>query len=222
MANKILKTLTLPNAQGEPVTYELHPEWDNIEGKPESFGSKGNGIFYIEGTQGASKNDWLGTHADITEYYSGLVVAYKIPTSGGSAGDLMVLNINSLGYRAVVANNNTDISYNYPSGSVLILVYTVDNGTGYWKIYEKDTMNTAGTAPVSSKKLYLVGSDIQASPNSTGAYPTNTNSKVYIGTDNCLYSNSKKVATIDEELITIDEIDEICGASIVTASEVTF
>ena len=33
MANKILKTLTLPNAQGEPVTYELHPEWDNIENK---------------------------------------------------------------------------------------------------------------------------------------------------------------------------------------------
>ena len=34
MANKILKTLTLPNAQGEPVTYELHPDWDNIENKP--------------------------------------------------------------------------------------------------------------------------------------------------------------------------------------------
>lgn len=33
MANKILKTLTLPNAQGESVTYELHPEWDNIENK---------------------------------------------------------------------------------------------------------------------------------------------------------------------------------------------
>lgn len=39
MANKILKTLTLPNAQGEPVTYELHPEWDNIEGKPKDFGT---------------------------------------------------------------------------------------------------------------------------------------------------------------------------------------
>ena len=37
MANKILKTLTLPNAQGEQVTYELHPEWDKIENKPEDF-----------------------------------------------------------------------------------------------------------------------------------------------------------------------------------------
>lgn len=37
MANKILKTLTLPNAQGEPVTYELYPDWKNIENKPEGF-----------------------------------------------------------------------------------------------------------------------------------------------------------------------------------------
>jgi len=31
----IMKTLTLPNEQGENITYELHPHWDNIEGKPE-------------------------------------------------------------------------------------------------------------------------------------------------------------------------------------------
>lgn len=42
MAKK-LKTLTLPNAQGEPVTYELHPEWDNIEGKPD-FDDLGGGV----------------------------------------------------------------------------------------------------------------------------------------------------------------------------------
>lgn len=33
MANKILKTLTLPSADGQSITYELHPEWDNIENK---------------------------------------------------------------------------------------------------------------------------------------------------------------------------------------------
>lgn len=38
MANKLLKTLTLPNAQGELVKYELAPKWENIEGKPESTG----------------------------------------------------------------------------------------------------------------------------------------------------------------------------------------
>ena len=33
MANKILKTLTLPSAQGEPVTYELAPKWENLQGE---------------------------------------------------------------------------------------------------------------------------------------------------------------------------------------------
>ena len=71
MANKILKTLTLPNAQGESVTYELHPEWDNIEGKPNSFpvnwsdindkpDSLGVGQFYeVDGVQtGEIFNDY--------------------------------------------------------------------------------------------------------------------------------------------------------------------
>ena len=41
MANKILKTLTLPNADGEHETYDLHPHWDNIEGKDLPELSKG-------------------------------------------------------------------------------------------------------------------------------------------------------------------------------------
>ena len=44
MANKIMKTLTLPNEQGENVTYDLHPHWDNIEGKPEVNDVKVNEI----------------------------------------------------------------------------------------------------------------------------------------------------------------------------------
>ena len=57
MSNKILKTLTLPNAQGELVKYELHPEWDNIEGKPDSFGV---GEFYeVDGAvKGEVFNDY--------------------------------------------------------------------------------------------------------------------------------------------------------------------
>lgn len=41
MANKILKTFTIPNATGEHETYELHPHWDNIEGKDLPELSKG-------------------------------------------------------------------------------------------------------------------------------------------------------------------------------------
>lgn len=37
MANKPLKTLTLPSLEGS-VTYDLHPEWDNVENKPDIIG----------------------------------------------------------------------------------------------------------------------------------------------------------------------------------------
>lgn len=66
MANKILKTLTLPNAQGEPVTYELHPEWDNIENKPD-FSELGGGVGqeYLEGSikKGEIFNDYTSNVA---------------------------------------------------------------------------------------------------------------------------------------------------------------
>lgn len=73
MANKILKTLTLPNAQGEPVTYELHPEWDNIENKPNFDDLGGVGEAYeAEGEKkGEIFNDYqnniafgAGSHAE--------------------------------------------------------------------------------------------------------------------------------------------------------------
>ena len=49
MANKQLKTLTLPNAQGEPITYDLHPNWENIENKPNSFPSELDTTLAISG-----------------------------------------------------------------------------------------------------------------------------------------------------------------------------
>lgn len=56
-----------------------------------------------------------------------------------------------------------------------------------------DTKNTAGTTNLSNTLLFLAGATGQsANPQ------TYSNNKVYIGTDNCLYSNSKKVATADE------------------------
>lgn len=79
MAKK-LKTLTLPNAQGEPVTYELHPDWDkidgkpdnldtsweNIEGKPESFPSdltQASGILPIGNGGTGNANGYIRTGA---------------------------------------------------------------------------------------------------------------------------------------------------------------
>lgn len=54
-----------------------------------------------------------------------------------------------------------------------------------------DTKNTTGTKNKVNDKLYIVGAETQAT-NPT----TNTNVNVYIGSDNCLYSNNTKVLTV--------------------------
>ena len=58
-----------------------------------------------------------------------------------------------------------------------------------------DTKNTAGTTNKAATKLFLVGATSQA------ANPTTySNVNVYIGTDNCLYSNGTKVLTSHQSL----------------------
>lgn len=58
-----------------------------------------------------------------------------------------------------------------------------------------DTKNTAGTTNKTATKMFLVGATEQA------ANPqTYSNTNVYIGTDNCLYSNGTKVLTAHQSL----------------------
>ena len=66
----------------------------------------------------------------------------------------------------------------------------LDSEKAYVEVPWSDTKNSAGTTNWINKKLYLVGAETQAT-NPT----TNSNVNVYIGTDNCLYSNGKKVLT---------------------------
>ena len=148
-----------------------------------------NGIYYVEGT-GSTAGTWLGSHDDITSYYPGLMIAYKIGIAGASA---TTLNINNLGAVTVVKNATTAISTNFAVNSVIFLVYTVDSGTAYWKAhdYDANTKNTTGTSEKASTKLYITGATSQTSSGTT----TYSNKKVYIGTDNCLYSNDNKVVT---------------------------
>lgn len=57
----------------------------------------------------------------------------------------------------------------------------------------QDTLNTTGGDNSAATKLFLTGMTAQTTNN--GSSRTYTNSNVYIGTDNCLYSNGKKVNT---------------------------
>lgn len=55
-----------------------------------------------------------------------------------------------------------------------------------------DTVNTAGATNLINKKLFLIGAESQ-----TTSPQTYSNQYVYIGTDNCLYSDGKVVSTGD-------------------------
>lgn len=58
-----------------------------------------------------------------------------------------------------------------------------------------DTKNTAGTTNKAATKMFLVGATEQ-----TANPQTYSNANVYIGTDNCLYSNGTKVLTAHQSL----------------------
>lgn len=175
---------------------------DNLQTTLDGKAPKSHGIHYIEGT-GDTAGTWLGTHDDITEYYVGLVLAYKIGVAGLSGGT--TLNINNLGAVTVVKNATSAISTNFAVNSVIFLVYTIDSdGTAYWKAhdYDSNTKTTTGTSNKVSTKLFLAGATSQAS-----SATTYSNKNVYIGTDNCLYSGDKKVATTEE----VAAVSELVG-----------
>lgn len=81
-------------------------------------------------------------------------------------------------------------------------------------ITTQDTRNTAGASDKLATKLFLTGSLTQ-----TGNPQTYTNSKVYIGADNCLYSDGKKVSTTDHThpiYVTLDTEQTINGSKTFT------
>ena len=85
-----------------------------------------------------------------------------------------------------------------PSTTAGTTKYLREDGT--WQVppdTKTDTKNTTGTTNKVDTKLFLAGATSQ------GANPqTYSNANVYIGTDNCLYSNGKKV--VHEVTITTD------------------
>lgn len=172
-----------------------------------------NGIFYIDG--GGTTNTtnkvatWTGSHSDITEYYNGLTIAFKVGTAGSTT---TTLNINNLGAVTVVRNATTGISTACPVNGVLLLTYTVDsNGTAYWKTadYDTNTKNTAGTSNKANTKLFLIGGASQSSSGVT----TYSNQNVYIGTDNGLYAYNSTSAAV-EKVLTVSDLESAIGAAI--------
>jgi hypothetical protein len=77
-----------------------------------------------------------------------------------------------------------------------------------------DTVNTAGAADLINTKLFLIGAESQ-----TKSPQTYSNRYVYVGADNCLYSDSKKVSTTDHThpiYVTLDTEQTINGSKTFT------
>jgi hypothetical protein len=179
--------------------------------------NKSEGVFFIKGggtTDTTNKvATWTGSHEGITEYYDGLMIAYKISTAGSTT---TTLNINGLGAVPVVKNVTTAISTSFAVNSVIFLVYTTDSGTAYWKAhdYDANTKTTAGSSNKTGTKMYLIGGASQSSSGVT----TYSNTNCYIGTDNRLYSGGAVVPNTAE----ITALIETKLAEIPSASGVSF
>ena len=120
------------------------------------FAPASRGIFFIEGTE-STAGTWLGSHSDITEYYKGLTIAYKIPIAGAST---TTLNINSLGAKTCYIATSK-LTTHYGVGTVVILVYdgTYFRAADYWNsnTYSDCACTTAAaTAAKTATSTYYV------------------------------------------------------------------
>lgn len=122
----------------------------NLQAELDKKANKNSGIIYIAGT-GDTAGTWLGEHDDITEYFDGLVIAYKVPVNGASP---TTLKINELDAVTVKLNNNTALTTHYPVNSVLLLTYTTDSGTPYWKISNYDSNTKVTQASTTTNANY--------------------------------------------------------------------
>lgn len=124
----------------------------------------------------------------IFELNTGVIV--NVLFQNANTADSPTLNVNSTG-----AKNIFHRGYQITSGTnkneLKDVVQFIYDGTN-WRIIGNlvNTSNTAGASATSGVKMYPVAAFGQY-----GAAQTFTNSNVYIGADNELYSNNKKVAT---------------------------
>jgi lysophospholipase L1-like esterase len=124
---------------------------------------KDTGVFFIKGASGTA-GTWTGTHPDITAYYDGLMIAYKVGVAGAST---TTLNINGLGAVKVVRNATTAVSTVYPVNSVVFLVYTIDGSTAYWKAHDYDANTYQRVYETSTDNEYAITTRYNTTDGST-------------------------------------------------------
>lgn len=125
--------------------------WDTFDIIPAAHSHDGS-IRYVVGNTSGTAGTWTGTISDISAYYDGLTVAYKIGIAGGST---TTLNINGYGAKTV-RRNDGNLTTHLPVNTVVVLVYTTISGTGYWVWADYDS-----TDPYQLRNNYydVIGAD---------------------------------------------------------------
>lgn len=173
---------------------------DNLQTTLDSKANTSNNpnlTYYATDNGSATEGAWLGTCSSVTSLFDGLSVNYKVTVAGAST---TTFNLNGLGAKQIYLRGTTAMTTHFAVGTMLNLIYNATTDAWYCADYDANTKNSAGTSNKSATKMYLVGATSQTSSGTT----TYTNSNVYIGTDNCLYSNGKKVTNEDEVMTLIE------------------
>ncbi len=96
--------------------------------------------------------------------------------------------------QTVGARKSANLKFNPSTGNLQATQLNGVNIGSSPKFTDNDTKNTAGSTD-SSSKLFLIGATSQAANPQTYSHDT-----AYVGTDGCLYSNSKKVLTDHQDI----------------------
>lgn len=141
-------------------------------------------FYYIEGGGSIDTVNkiaaWSGSNAAITSLYPGLTIAYKIGVAGTTT---TTLNINNLGAVPVVRNVTTGIGTAYAVNSIVILTYTLDGTTAYWKIADyNSTYNNASLG--NGYTTCTTASETPAKTASLSSYSLATGGAVSVKFDN--------------------------------------
>ena len=113
--------------------------WANIKATLKSyFAGKAESVYYVEGNTAGTAGIWTGSISELTEYYDGLTIAFKIGVAGAST---TTLDINSLGARTC-RRNTGNLTTHLPVGTVVIFTYTTISGIGYWVWADHDSNTT--------------------------------------------------------------------------------
>lgn len=96
------------------------------------------GVFLVIPNETTQTATLTATVTGITEYFDGLMVAYRAPFNTAASS---TLNINSLGAKPIYYGVNTTSKDYYPANRLILLVYeTTTTSTGCWKmVYSYDS-----------------------------------------------------------------------------------